>query len=192
MRTFSRSGSLAACGAILTTALALLGGRPAAAQTVVGPTQYTPAVGVRFGAYFPQNSRVTHSVGNIMAGGGVDVTVQHSPGTRVILSLDYIDRSNSGRNLRLTPLTIGVYGVGTPSGGITPYYGLGVGAYFVHSNLLTNTGTTSSANTTSLGGYLAAGIQFQDNVFLEGRYHVVQESNGVNTGGLQVTVGYRF
>ena len=188
---------------LLTAALALPGVLALAllstsAQAQTPPdTKSPPIAAVRVGAYFPFNSYTKNIVGKTWAGGGLDYVIQQKPGlSRTILSVDYIERSSGGSDIRLIPVTIGEFtlqGAGEgQSNNVRPYFGIGTGAYFVHENVPGNINGNAKSDTTTIGGYLAAGLDISSNFLVEARYHILPKIGGISNSGLQVTAGVRF
>lgn len=164
-------------------------------------TKSPPVFAVRAGAYFPFNSTTKREVGKTWAGGGLDYSVQQKPGaSRTILSVDYIERSSGGSTIRLIPVTFGQFTLQGANEGqhnnVRPYLGIGVGAYFVHqtvpSTLPTAQVTAQHNDTTTIGGYLGAGLDISTNFLVEARYHILPKIGGINSSGLQITAGVRF
>lgn len=173
-----------------------LAAAPAQAQTPPD-TKSPPIAAIRAGAYFPFNSTTKSMVGKTWAGGGLDYVIQQKPGlSRTVLSADYIERSSGGSNIRLIPVTIGEFmlqGAGEgQNNNVRPYLGIGTGAYFVHQNLPNNTNGDTSKDTTTIGGYLSAGLDISSNFLVEARYHILPKIGGINSSGLQITAGVRF
>ena len=191
MRIVSCFRAAALSGAAATALLALLG--PAQAQTVL-PDAKNPVVGaIRGGVYFPFNSSVKTNVGKTFYCGGIDYTFQQKPNiSRTNLSVDYIERSSGGNSLRIIPVTFSEFALQTSQNGVRPYYGIGVGAYFIRQNIPNSVGTQQNVNATALGGFLAAGLDLPSNLLVEARYHIVQKEGSANSGGLELTAGIRF
>ncbi len=170
----------------------------ASAQAQTPSDTKSPSIAaVRLGAYFPFNRTTKNDVGKTWAGGGLDYNIQQKPGmARTVLSVDYIERSSGGNTIRLIPVTIGEFtlqGAGEgQSNNVRPYFGIGTGAYFVHQKLPATDGSTQKNDTTTLGGYLAAGLDISSNFLVEARYHILPKIGGINSSGLQVTAGVRF
>ncbi len=172
------------------------------AQAQTPPDTKSPTVfAVRGGAYFPFNRTTKNEVGKTWAGGGLDYVIQQKPGlSRTLLSVDYIERSSGGSTIRLIPVTIGEFtlqGAGEgQTNNVRPYLGIGVGAYFVHqkvpSVLPTAQAFTQNNDTTTIGGYLGAGLDISSNFLVEARYHILPKIGGINSSGLQITAGVRF
>ncbi len=172
------------------------------AQAQTPPDTKSPTIfAVRGGAYFPFNRTTKNAVGKTWGGGGLDYAFQQKPGlSRTVLSVDYIERSSGGNTIRLIPVTIGQFtlqGAGQgQNNNVRPYLGIGVGAYFVHQTvpaaLPTAQVTTQSNNTTTIGGYLGAGLDISSNFLVEARYHILPKIGGINSSGLQITAGVRF
>jgi outer membrane protein W len=194
MRIVSRLRSAALSGAAAAAALALIGmARPAQAQTVL-PDAKSPTIGaIRGGVYFPFNSTVKTNVGKTFYGGGIDYTFQQKANiSRTNLSVDYIERSSGGNDIRIIPVTFSEFALQSGQSGIRPYYGIGVGAYFIRQNIPDSIGNRENTNATALGGFLAAGLDLPDNLLIEARYHIIQKEGSANASGLQVTAGIRF
>ena len=196
MRTYSQGRSRSAVPFVLTAAamtLALASGRPAAAQTATtSPSESTFAI--RAGGYIPANSRIETNVGKLFTGAGVDYVMQRNgPLNTTIVSVDYINRESGGRHLRIIPLTFGQVTYSQSSGTSHTYMMYGAGIYFINQTLPdANTGFNITQNQNAYGGYVGAGVTLSQNLFVEGRYHVLTSVGGVNAGGLQVTAGIRF
>ncbi len=171
---------------------------PLSAQAQTPADTKSPTVAaIRGGAYFPFNSTTKSSVGKVWAGGGLDYNIQQKPGmTRTVLSVDYIERSSGGNTIRLIPVTIGEFNLQGAGEGqnnnVRPYLGLGVGAYFVHQTLPSNQLGNAKSDTTTIGGYLGAGLDISSNFLVEARYHILPKIGGINSSGLQITAGVRF
>ncbi len=185
----------AACGtAAVLAALMLTAARPAAAQTTVSSNTTVPIADVRLGIYAPSDGLVKDQIGTLFAGGGLDYYIVHSnPNGRAIVSLDYIEGKQHGQDLRIFPLTVGYIEYADPIDGVRPYGGFGAGAYFVHSQLNNNgTNDQETKNNTAFGGYIAGGLDFGSNFFLEARYHFISQLGLAKPSGLQVDLGVRF
>ncbi len=194
MPTLSRLRTLTLTGTAAALALALLGAvRPAHAQTVLPADKPAPIGAIRGGVYFPFNSAAKNEIGKTLYGGGLDYTVQQQRGvSRTNLSLDYIERSSGGNNLRIIPLTVSEFSEQQGSSGVRPYLGFGAGVYFVHVKVPDNFDVEQTKNATALGGFVAAGLDLPDNFLVEARYHIIQSEGGINPSGLQVMAGIRF
>lgn len=168
------------------------------AQAQTPPDTKSPTIfAVRGGAYFPFNSTTKRSVGKTWASGGLDYVFQQKAGlSRTVLSVDYIERSSGGNTIRLIPVTIGQFtlqGAGEgQNNNVRPYLGIGVGAYFVHQALPDNQLGSTRNDTTTIGGYLGAGLDISSNFLVEARYHILPKVGGINSSGLQITAGVRF
>ena len=177
-----------------------LAAQPAMAQNGAGNQ---PTVGaIRLGVFLPASNKVTSPVGKYFPGGGLDYTFQQSSDNRAQIDADYIERSSSGSDVRVIPVTVSdLYYSGARSGGVRPYWEIGLGAYFVHvkvpnpnpNEVVGNAGAaTINKTSTVMGGFLGAGLEFPDNLFIDARYHQVSEVSHVNTSGFEITGGYRF
>lgn len=193
MRTLSRLRTLTMTSAAAVAAVGLLGSaRTAHAQTVLPVSNNTPIGAVRGGVYFPFNSTAKDEIGKTLYGGGLDYFVQRSGPSRTNISLDYIERSSGGNDLRIIPLTVSEFNEQLGSNGVHPYAGFGVGAYFVHVKAPDNFDNEMTRNATALGGFVAAGLDLPSNLLIEARYHIIEKEGGINPSGLQVMAGFRF
>ena len=140
------------------------------------------------------NTTVRHTVNSSFLCGGLDYAVQHPSNlTRTIVSVDYIDRTSGSNTLRVFPVTVGELILQPEDGGVQPYYGAGLGGYFIHEDFNNNDNTNrTSHDNVVFGGYLVAGVEYRRYLDLDARYHFVTSSNGINVGGLEVTAGFRF
>lgn len=174
--------------------------KPALAQS--GTNLNSPTVGaIRLGIYLPASSHVTTPIGKVFPGGGLDYTFQQTAQDRAQVSLDYIERSSSGSDVRVVPLTVSDIIYSGPRADFRPYWGVGAGAYFVHVNVpnpnpAITIGTPGAqivnGTDTVFGGFLDLGLDFQYDIFVDARYHWIGEVDGVNPSGLELTAGYRF
>jgi hypothetical protein len=191
------SAALLAFGILLVA----FGAKPATAQ---GTLTNQPTVGaIRLGVYIPTSSKVTSPVGKyFFPVGGLAYTFQQDSGNRSDIGADYIERSSSGSDVRVIPLTVSeTYYGGPRAQGVRPYWSVGVGAYFVHvsvpnpnpNEVVGNPGAAQVNHTdTVLGGFLGLGLDFPANYFIDLRYHQVSEVSHVNTSGFELCGGYRF
>lgn len=176
--------------------------KPVLAQSSTGTNLNTPDVAaIRLGIYLPASSHVTSPIGKVFPGGGLDYTFLQSGQDRAQVSLDYIERSSSGSDVRIVPLTVSDIIYSGPNAGIRPYWGVGAGAYFVHAKVpnpdtqqtIGNPGADIVNGTdTVFGGFLDLGLEFPQYIFVDARYHWIGEVDHVNTSGLELTAGYRF
>lgn len=152
-----------------------------------------PDLSIRLGAYFPQNERLKSNVGNTMFAGGADyVLARQGASDESIVSLDFIDRSSGSNQLRMVPLTFGGLHYMDVKAAQRTYIGYGVGAYFTNVEVPDSVGFEETNHTTLYGGYINAGIEFEDNIFLDARYHFTQAVGSTNPSGLEITAGARF
>jgi len=193
MRTFSRPQALLTAGLAVAAAMAVC--QPVRAQQ--GSTIVTfkplPKFSIRAGGYFPANSTVRKNVGSVLFAGGVDwVVSRQGASTNSFISADIIDRSSGPNQLRMIPVTYGTLHYSNVASRTRTYVGWGVGVYFTDLNVPNSIGIQESHNETLFGGYLNLGIETQDNIFLDARYHITTTSGPANPGGLEATVGVRF
>jgi hypothetical protein len=182
--------SLAA--AVAATGLLLAVAHPASAQQDAS-SNTRPDITIRLGGYFTSNSTVSHTVGSSYLCGGIDYDIKSEVGTtRTILSADYISRSSGSNHLRIFPITVGQLIMGTTNNGITPYYGVGMGGYFVNQDIASATTGNGSQDYVAFGGYAAVGFEYNRYLLVDARYHLVTPSHGINVDGLELTAGLRF
>jgi hypothetical protein len=196
MRNISRPRLIATVSAGATVAtLFMAAALPATADNSTGLPSFKPlpAFSARVGAYFPTNDRLKKNVGNTLIVGGIDyVLSRQGPSDESIISVDYIDRSNGSNHLQMVPITIGGIHYMDVKATTRNYIGYGVGAYITSVSVPNSVGFQESNHTTLYGGYINAGIEFTDNVFLDGRYHFTQAVGSTNPSGFEVTAGVRF
>lgn len=195
MRNLSRPRVLSTLAAGAAVAVLLSGAHSANAQATQGlpSSKPLPSFAIRAGAYFPQNQLMKTDVGNTMIAGGADAVLDHfGPSDLSIVSLDYIDRQSSPNHLQMIPLTFGGIHYMDVKAQRREYIGYGVGAYFTSTEVTDRVGFQESYHTTLYGGYLNAGYEFNDYLFVDARYHFVQAVGPTNPGGLEVTAGVRF
>jgi hypothetical protein len=195
MRTFSRPRVLATVTAGFAIAAAMAACQPARAQQ--GSTIVTykplPKFSVRVGGYFPANSTVRKNVGSAMFCCGVDwVVSRQGASTNSFISADIIDRTSGANQLRMIPVTYGSLHYSNVASNTRTYAGWGLGVYFTSLNVPNNIGFQETHNETLFGGYLNLGVETQDNLFLDLRYHITTTSGPANPGGLEATAGIRF
>ncbi len=197
MRIFSRPGVFATLAAAAVSAFVLGAGPAAMAQgnNINSGVTYKslPKGSVRLGGYFPLNSRIRKNVGNTEFAGGVDwIISRQGASTNTYLSADYIDRSDGPNQLRLIPVTWGYLHYKDVAAATRTYSGFGLGVYFVNQDIPDSVGFRERNHTLAYGGYLNAGVEFQDNVFVDLRLHLTTSIGSANPGGAEVTAGARF
>jgi len=152
-----------------------------------------PKFSIRAGGYFPANSTIPKNVGSALFAGGVDwVISRQGASTNSFISADFVDRSSSSNQLRMVPVTYGTLHYSNVAATTRTYAGWGVGVYFTSLNVPNRIGIQESHNDTLFGGYLNLGVEMQDNIFVDARYHITTTSGPANPGGLEATVGVRF
>lgn len=174
----------ALAGALLLASAAALCDSAAQAQT----TGLIP-FRAKIGGFFPQGS------GKDFAGSTAfvveaDAAIPNLGAGKLFASAAYIQGSNSGRKLRVIPITLGRYfSAPNPLAGVTGnvYGGLGAGAYLVRAST-----PTDSESKATIGGFGVVGYQFPSKLFVEAKYHVAGRVGGVRPGGLALMVGRSF
>jgi hypothetical protein len=91
--------------------------------------------------------------------------------------------------VRIIPLTVGIrYDQPAQEQGAGYwYFGWSVGCFFAHLDYVGNT-----SNKTAIGGTLYAGYQFNDNLFLEGKYQITDNFGDWNGNGFVAMLGVRL
>ena len=106
------------------------------------------------------------------------ITVPHS----TVLDIGVEAGSKNGNHNTIIPITVGEeFGMNnkSPLANGNTYLGIGVGAYVLNQS--------GFSTATRLGGYVSAGYNFTQAVYLEGKYQWVDHGDGP-----MVNVGYRF
>jgi hypothetical protein len=157
---------------------------------------------IRLGAFVPVNSNTIQQYGRYDFVGGLDYTFQNDGiNQRDIVSVDYLQQShtdsqtNTRNSIRIIPVTVGRQNIGGARGqGVRPFTEFGAGVYFVHfkNPSDTNFGGSDTEESTAFGGYLGAGLELSDSLFIDGRFHVTTPVKDVNTDALELTAGVRF
>lgn len=171
---------------------ALLPAAASHAQILGAPTApVQKPVSIKLGAFFPTNSSARSDVGNTWFQAGLDYAFRKTDNAAPLLPLVYLDyagKSRSGIHESSTGLGVGVraYGNRATNTKVAPYFGAGLGAYFLHAS---GGGTT---NKTVLGGKVNAGVELNQGPFLEAAYQITGKVNGDDLNGVSVLIGDRF
>ncbi len=186
-----RAGHCLALGAIAAISVACMTSVAGPAAADSGLTQTNAAI--RGGLLFPLSSETRHAVGSNMYDGGLDYTFSQKPfQERYNLSVDYIQKSSSGSNITLVPVTVSAQYYSESSAGVRPYVEFGGGLYFEQIKEPNNPNITGTKSGTAPGFFAGAGLDFPGNVFLDAKWQVPGEINHVRTSGIQVNLGFRF
>lgn len=147
---------------------------------------------IKVGIFDPQNGDATHNGGSTQISAGIDYTAPGVPGApRPTFYGDYNAGSKNGGHVNT--IGIGVAQkwspplVGTVTH-VTPYAGIGVGAYRVD---VKNTNNGESGTNTTIGGKVFAGLNFGKWI-VEANYQLLPSTKGVNPSGVGVQVGVSF
>jgi len=171
----------------LTMAAVGAAGGLGAAQPASAQLSLLPKVRAKVGVYQPVGDAKDFS-GSTHLAGEVDLGLPLLSGS--YLSLGYSKGSDSGRDLRVIPITFSkVFSPPNPAQGLTGnvYFGLGAGAY-----LLRVSGPGVSESKTVPGGFGVVGYQFPNPYFVEAKYRVTGSVQGVDANGLTLMVGRNF
>ena len=163
---------------------ALSAAKPAQAQQ----TGLVP-LRAKLGVFLP-SSDAKDFAGGTQFSGEVDVAIPSLGAGRTFFSAGYYRGSKDGNSLRMIPLTVGrLFSPPNPVGGVTGnvYFGLGAGAYLLHTS-----GGGRSGSKTAPGGFAVVGYQFPNPFFVEAKYHVAGSVNGISPNGLAIMVGRHF
>lgn len=172
-------------------ALALWGGGAAGtaarAQVLGGPTVPKPFA-LKLGSYIPTGSEARKAGGSGMLLLEADYTIQNliDSNSQTVVSIGVTGRDD----LYMIPFTVSQVFRDRDNtiGGRGVYYGAGLGVYVVKLDLP----DTSDETKNLLGGFLMAGLDLQQNLFAEVRYHYIANYDKKNINGFQLTVGTRF
>jgi hypothetical protein len=151
--------------------------------------QSLPLVGspsaISVGAFFPSSGASANEGGSsqldVDLRYGFPVSVPMTP-TRTVVSVAGEFGNKSGGHSDIIPITIGEYlGAGNKSPFAVQnfYAGVGLGAYFES--------ITTKSSTASLGGYGTVGYNIALGFFVDAKYQIANNANGLTVEG-----GYRF
>lgn len=147
---------------------------------------------VKVGAFFPTNSGARDAVGNTWFTAGADYAFRKTDAAAPVLPLVYVDYAGKSRDgFRLSSVGVGVgvraYGNRSTTSTVIPYYGAGIGAYF-----LTGSGGGSSETNTRIGGKVNVGVELNQGPFLEAAYTLTGKVQGDDLNGVSISIGTRF
>lgn len=166
---------------------------------------YTPAtaraqgspvpIRLKLGALFASDGDVRSFSGSPLFAGELDVDLPQVTSGKTRIGIGYYERSKSGNKFTTVPITISrIFTPPNPTAGITgsPYFGFGVGGYFLKRS------GSGSDNELKIGGFGVAGYELPKKLlgflnFVEAKYHLVAGGvNGLSPNGLLVTIGTRL
>lgn len=203
---------------VLGLAGALLAGLGTVAQAQTTDASTKP-ISIKLGAFFPSNGDARDAVGKSWFSAGAEYAFVPSSGgasTSNLVPLAYIDYAGKTNN-RTFPDTdasgnavndtlslkasyvgvgAGIRGSSAQAGSsITPYYGAGIGVYFLNATAAVRQGTTTvsdSEKKTSIGFKVNGGVEFSGSYFVEAAYTVPGSVGGTNLNGFSILGGARF
>jgi hypothetical protein len=169
--------------------------------TVAAPVVHAQAtqpvlkpITIKLGIFLPTEGSGRSQGGSTQFSIGADYaftkTANQSP-TIPIVFADYQGGGSGGGHLDTTDVGIGVriYPNRTNLQTVVPFYGIGVGAYFVDAK--NNIGRSS--NNTQIGGKVEIGAEMNTGPFVEADYQYVPQSvQGIRASGVNIRVGDRF
>lgn len=199
---------------------ALLAGLGTVAQAQdAATTAATKPFSVKLGVFLPTNSDLKDAVGKSWFSAGAEYAfVPSGGGTSSFVPLAYLDYAGKTNNRTFqdtdangNPLTTtstlslkasyvgigaGIRGSSPQAGSsITPYYGAGVGVYFLNGTAAIKSGTTTireSKNKTTIGFKVNGGVEFNQSYFIEAAYTVPGSVEGTRLDGFSILGGLRF
>ena len=159
----------------------LCSGRPAAAQI---PFVGLPSA-ISAGGFFPSSDRARDNGGDVQSNVEARYTLPVSVplvASRTLLSIGVESAAKDDTHSTIVPVTVGEYfGANgkSPLASRNFYFGAGAGAYILNENGI--------STTARIGGYGALGYNLTEAVFLEAKYQLVQDGDG-----LSLQAGLRF
>jgi opacity protein-like surface antigen len=149
---------------------------------------------IRLGVYYSASSGVRNTFTSSIGSAGLDVNLGSTVGTsRSVLSVDYISRSSGSSKLQIIPLTISEQYYRNIGGtDWTPYGEAGIGGYFIQDQDQNNSSLLTTHAKTSLGAFIGGGFDISESIFVDLRYHLIQNLHGDDPSGYELTAGYRF
>ncbi len=150
------------------------------------------AVTIKLGVFIPGNGNIKDAFGKTWFSAGADYAFNKQGTGQSIMPLAYVDYAGASRHglqCRLCRRRGRRARVRLPPGAstIAPYFGAGVGAYFIHGS-----GNGGSTNDTRLGGKVNIGVEFQQMYLLEANYTYAGKVSGTTVDGFGIQAGVRF
>jgi opacity protein-like surface antigen len=145
----------------------------------VAARDYEQPLSLKVGVFWPSDSDTKDLVGNNWFAAEVDYTLQknYETSSEIQLGLGFSQKTDGSNKFRVIPVTLDwIYRKPHEASTTTPYFGVGVGAYVTKIE----DGVNSEAKT-KFGGSVFLGVEFSENMFLEGRYRFVGD---INVGGI--------
>ena len=147
---------------------------------------------IKLGIFLPSNGDIKNAIGKTWFSAGADYAFNKQGAGQSLMPLAYVDyagRSSHGINADFAGVGAGLRGYGSPPGTSTmaPYFGAGVGAYFIHAS-----GGGNSTNDTRFGGKINIGVEFQQTYLLEANYTYAGKVSGTTVDGFNIQAGLRF
>jgi len=163
------------------------------AQVLDAPTvPVQKPVTIKLGAFFPTDSNARDAVGNTWFAVGADYAFRKTDAAAPVLPLVYVDYAGKSKNgFRLSTVGVGVgvraYGNRATTTKVVPFYGAGIGAYFLNAS-----GNGIDETETRLGGKVNIGVELNQGPFLEAAYTLTGKVSGDDLNGISVLIGTRF
>ncbi len=150
-------------------------------------------VTIKLGVFLPSNGNIKDALGKTWFSAGADYAFNKQGTGQSVMPLAYVDYAGASRHgLKgdFVGVGAGVRGYASAPGASTtaPYFGAGVGAYFIHASA--NGG--GSTNTTRFGGKINVGVEFQQMYLLEANYTYAGKVSGTTVDGFGIQAGVRF
>jgi opacity protein-like surface antigen len=174
---------------------------------------------VQVGASWPGSSDAKQVQGTTVLNAGVDYAFSQTKGKTPLAESVYVDYDGGSKsgvlfkpyNNKSYDGQLYAYGIGVAarqslaaSGGLTPYYGAGIGVYETASDYKVPGTSFTDKTATGVGGKIFAGLNFTGNYFVQVAYNWLPTDDlKVNSGGGSATdklnpsnfaldIGYRF
>ena len=192
-------------GGLLVGALGAASAQTGTTEPVQKPTT------VKLGILLPADATGRHYAGSPALSAGVDYAFEKTADTNPTLPsiyLDYNGGSGNGGHIYTygAGLAVRTYG-SAPSGAtaqkVSPYFGAGLGVYYIdaRNTYETTSGSGESAVTTTshtsgtstgFGGKVFGGLEFSQSFLVELNYQWLPGRFGINPSGLGLQGGVRF
>jgi len=150
----------------------------------------------KIGIFRPSDSDLRDTVGNTWFLLGLDAESPIAPDASWVYSLEYLHKSGNGQTVTEIPLLLTWRKTQVsaepslfeqPEAKYYPYFGIGVGAYYLKDE---KGGTSDS--TWKTGFHILVGARFSSNLFAELRWNTIGEWKNWNWGGYSLLMGVRF
>lgn len=142
---------------------------------------------IKLGVYMPSVKEVREFSGVFNFSIEGDVVIQRFPeiSSQSIFSIGYIEREG----LRLIPVTVSqIFRDPNNPSGRDYYYGFGLGVYSTRLDAPDTTGRIKNLP----GAFLVTGLDINEKLLVEVKYHILYRYDRKNVNGLQISLGRRF